>query len=103
MIQSCLERERPERFVETSQTRDVTAETFVEPVVPRPLLLIAGGGHVGQALAVQGLQIGFDVTVVDDRPEFTDPALFPRGVETCCGLIPEQLSSRSAGCQTPTW
>jgi xanthine dehydrogenase accessory factor len=68
-------------------------EVLVEPVVPNPLLLIAGGGHLGQALARQAVLIGFDVTVIDDRPEFADPALFPEGVTTRCGDIAPELDS----------
>ncbi len=67
-------------------------EVFAEPVLPCPLLLIAGGGHVGQALAVQAAQVGFQVTVLDDRPEFADPARFPPGVRVCCGPPAEQLA-----------
>jgi xanthine dehydrogenase accessory factor len=75
------------------QIADRPGEVFVEPIIPRPLLLVAGGGHVGQALAVQAMQIGFDVTVVDDRPEFADAALFPRGVSVCCGDVPQQIAA----------
>ncbi len=51
---------------------------FVEPVRPLPGLFIFGAGHVGQAVArlVAGLE--FSLTVVDDRPEYADPALLPR-------------------------
>lgn len=66
---------------------------LVEPVVPNPLLLIAGGGHIGQALARQAVLIGFDVTVLDDRPEFTDEVLFPGGVRTRCGPVGEELGA----------
>lgn len=67
-------------------------QVLVEPVTPPPLLLIAGGGHVGQALARQGALVGFDVLVVDDRSEFTDPALFGPGVRTRCGDIARELA-----------
>jgi len=53
---------------------------FLEPVVPSPRLLIVGAGHVGQALARQGLWLDFDVTVIDDRTEFASPERFPEGV-----------------------
>jgi len=62
-------------------------------VIPKPLLLIAGGGHVSQALAIHADLVGFDVTVVDDRPEFTDPSLFPEGTTTRCGDIPKQITA----------
>lgn len=65
--------------------------TFVEPVIPKPLLIIAGGGHIGQALALYGSLAGFDVIVLDDRPEFTSPELFPREAKTVCGNIAGEL------------
>ena len=43
-------------------------------------LIIFGGGHVGRELAHLGARLGFDVTVVDDRPSFLDPRRFPDGV-----------------------
>lgn len=43
---------------------------FAEPVWPLPRLVIAGAGHVGKALAHLGGLLDFEVTVIDDRPEF---------------------------------
>lgn len=43
---------------------------FLEPVFPLPQLVIAGAGHIGQALAHLGHLLDFEVTVIDDRPEF---------------------------------
>ena len=92
-ISSCLARETPELFTVSIRNPEVLTEVLVEPVVPKPLLLIAGGGHIGQALALQASLIGFDVTVIDDRAEFTDPALYPEGTATRCGDIPEQIAA----------
>ena len=50
---------------------------FLEPVFPLPQLLIAGAGHVGQALAHLGNLLGFEVIVVDDRPEFANAERLP--------------------------
>jgi xanthine dehydrogenase accessory factor len=94
-VRACLARETPQLFVERSEASNVSTEVLVEPVIPKPLLLIAGGGHVGQALALQADLVGFDVTVIDDRPEFTDPSLFPPETTTCCGDIPKQITSLS--------
>jgi xanthine dehydrogenase accessory factor len=66
---------------------------LVEPVIPNPMLLIAGGGHIGQALARMAVTLGFDVRVVDDRPEFTHPALFPEGVTARCGDIAKEVAA----------
>ena len=55
---------------------DDEAELLVEPVLAKPRLLIVGGGHVGLALAKLGVQLEYDVTVVDDRPEFANRERF---------------------------
>jgi xanthine dehydrogenase accessory factor len=99
-INSCLARERPEFFTAGIRNPETQVEALVEPVIPRPLLLIAGGGHVGQALALQASLVGFDVTVVDDRAEFTEPALYPEGTTTCCGDIPKKIAGLSVGKDT---
>src|SRR3954467_3837975 len=56
------------------------AEVFLEVMAAAPVLAICGGGPVGQALARAALLAGFEVLVVDDRPEFRNPELFPAGV-----------------------
>jgi xanthine dehydrogenase accessory factor len=92
-IQLCLKCETAQLFIQSSQESKVITEVLAEPVIPKPLLLIAGGGHVGQALAIQASLVGFDVTVVDERTEFTDPALFPEGTKTCCGDMAKQIAT----------
>ena len=90
-IERCVAKETAELFAEGD------AEVMVEPVVPRPLLIIAGGGHIGQALARQADMVGFDVTVIDDRPEFAEPALFPEGATAVCAPIAEELAAADLG------
>ena len=99
-IRSCMARETPQLFVEPGGGASPTLQVLVEPVIPKPMLLIAGGGHIGQALALQANLVGFDITVVDDRAEFTDPALFPDGTTTCCKDIPKQIADLSVGSDT---
>lgn len=70
------------------------ADGLAEPVVPVPLLLIAGGGHVAQALAWQARRLWWPVAVVDDRPEFADPSLYPADVEACRGRFAEIAAAR---------
>lgn len=87
-LQACLDSETPRLFESPS-----AFSILVEPVIPQPRILIAGGGHVGQALAHLASFNGFEVTVLDDRPEFTNPELFPPGVQTLCGPVPQSLAS----------
>ena len=60
---------------------------FVEWVSPPPQMLIVGGGHVGQAVAQSATWLGFDVTVVDHRPQFVQKDRFPAGTNVICGQI----------------
>jgi xanthine dehydrogenase accessory factor len=55
------------------------AEVFLEVLEAPPVLVVCGGGPVGQALARGGSLAGFECLVADDRPEFRQPELFPEG------------------------
>jgi xanthine dehydrogenase accessory factor len=50
---------------------------FLEPLFPLPRLVIAGAGHIGQAVAHLGSRLGFEVTVIDDRADFANAERFP--------------------------
>jgi xanthine dehydrogenase accessory factor len=50
---------------------------FLEPIFPLPQLVIAGAGHIGQALSRLGNFLNFEVTVIDDRPEYADKEILP--------------------------
>jgi xanthine dehydrogenase accessory factor len=56
-------------------------EVFVEPIKPKPVLLVIGAGHVGQAVAHLADWLGFHVVVNDDRPEFCNPEVIPQARE----------------------
>jgi len=56
-------------------------EVFVEPILPAPLLVVVGGGHVGRAVAHLAKWLGFRVAVSDDRPEFCTPEAIPEADE----------------------
>jgi xanthine dehydrogenase accessory factor len=68
------------------------SEVFLDPISPEPLLVIVGGGHVGQAIAAQANLLELELVVIEDRPEFASPALFPTGTRLLCGPVPEQLA-----------
>ena len=50
---------------------------FLEPIYPLPHLIIAGAGHIGQAVCHLGGLLDFEVTVIDDRPEFANKEKLP--------------------------
>jgi xanthine dehydrogenase accessory factor len=60
-------------------------EVFVEPILPAPMVVVLGGGHVGNAVAHLAKWLGFRVAVSDDRPEFCTPEANPDADEfyTC--------------------
>jgi xanthine dehydrogenase accessory factor len=50
---------------------------FLEPLFPLSQLVIAGAGHIGQAVARLGRLLDFEVTVIDDRAEYASRERFP--------------------------
>ena len=50
---------------------------YVEPAFSLPRLIITGAGHVGRALAHYGKLLDFEITVIDDRPEFANSENIP--------------------------
>ncbi len=59
-----------------------TARVLFEVVRPPRALLVFGAGHVGRELARQAMRLGFDVTLIDDRPHLLEAKRHPRGVRT---------------------
>jgi xanthine dehydrogenase accessory factor len=66
-------------------------DVLMEPLAPVPTLVVVGGGHVGQALAQHAALVGFEIVLVEDRPEFADAALLPAGTVVRCGDIDQIL------------
>ncbi len=56
-------------------------EIYMEPIVPKPTLVVVGAGHVGRAVAHLAHWLDFRVVVSDDRPEFCDPDVIPEADE----------------------
>ena len=76
-----------EREIESGEQREPTnmicggsARVSIELLKASPSLVILGGGHVGKALARLGRDLGYDVTVGDDREEYARPERFAPGV-----------------------
>ena len=67
------------------------AAVFLEPLQPRPTLLIAGAGHVGQALCHLGSWLDFDIVIVDDRVDFASAERLPEANKIIVGDIATEL------------
>ena len=52
-------------------------DIFVEPVMSDPVLYVFGAGHVSRQIVPCACRVGFQVVVIDDRPDFVDTAHFP--------------------------
>lgn len=65
---------------------------YVERVRSGPRVLVLGAGHVAQALAQVLALLRYQTTVVDDRPEFANQALFPTAARIICGDFMEVLA-----------
>lgn len=50
---------------------------LLETVFPPAHLVIAVAGHIGKALSHIGKLLGFEVSVIDDRPEYANPENMP--------------------------
>jgi xanthine dehydrogenase accessory factor len=60
------------------------AEVIVEPVPGQPSLILFGGGHVSKFVSSFAAQVGFRVTIVDDRVAFANKDRFPEAAEIIC-------------------
>ena len=81
--------ERPRPYIE--------AGISYLPNLKRCRLVIVGAGHVGQRVAELAVEVGFDVWVVDDRPEYCNPNRFPQA-----RLIVEAFDTALGGLQIDT-
>ena len=66
---------------------------YVEPQGRRERLVIAGAGHVGQALARLAARLEFEVTVLDDRPDYANRDRFPDATHVIVAPIAETLET----------
>jgi len=70
---------------------------FVDLVLPRPRLWIAGAGHVGRAVAKHAAACEFEVYIVDDRPDLCCHDNIPWASRHLVGDIEGELASRTYG------
>lgn len=79
-------------YIDISSLPDEQADVaFLEYLVPKPSLVIAGAGHIGRALAHLGRFLGFEVSVWDERPGFATRQQIPDADFVWSGSIDEAL------------
>ena len=83
------QRRRATKVTITSRAERQPAE-FALDLPPRPRLIIAGAGHVGQTLAKLALAIDFEVIVADDRDDLLKEYFTPP-VQTAAGSMADTL------------
>jgi len=69
------------------------ASIFIEPLNSAPRLVVFGAGHVGRAIVPLAARCGFNVTVIDDRPDYAVAEQFPGASAVVCAQPPEDLSA----------
>lgn len=67
-------------------------EVYIEAGCSPMKLVIAGAGHIGWNLARMAGLLGFEVTVLDDRPSFANRERFPDADNVIAGDFVETLS-----------
>ena len=76
-----------------AMTVEAEGTTYVRNFRPQERLILLGGGHIAQPLCRYGADLGFAVTVVDDRPSFANRGRFPEAKEVICDAFPDALRS----------
>ena len=57
---------------------------LIEPFMPKPRLLVFGGGHIAMPLSEFAARVGFSITLIDDRPFFANSQRFPEADHVIC-------------------
>lgn len=75
---------------------DEARDLLIDPISGRPQLIVGGGGHVALAIAHQASLLDFDVTILEDRPEFAIPERFG-GARVIQGDVPASIAAFEYG------
>lgn len=71
-----------------------TNEVFIEVFMPKPCLLLLGGGHVSRAVAELCAMLEYPYVVLDDRPEFAVLEDFPGAQDVVCARGSDYLTRK---------
>lgn len=68
---------------------------FYEPILPQRRVTIFGGGHVGRAISQAAHLAGWQVKVVDHRPEVLDSQFFHVNADLVAAEYPDYIKATS--------
>lgn len=68
-----------------------TGDVIREPIFPKERLILLGGGHIALALSDFATKCGFEVYVVDDRPDFAYDERFPLAKQVICNQFQKAI------------
>ena len=71
-------------FARVTTEADGLTMNISEPMMPRERLLVLGGGHIALPVCEFAAKCGFEVYLVDDRPEFANRRRFPDAFAVTC-------------------
>lgn len=95
-LAECVKSGKP-RLLELELGRDLgmccggQMSFFIEPIEAEQRLIVFGAGHVARPTAQLARQVGFAVTIVDDREELLDEERFPG-----CSLVSAEPAEAAA-------
>ncbi len=75
-------------------------DILIEVVETPPMLLIVGAGHIGRSLCKLGAEVGFEVTVLDDRPDYANRERLPEATQVLCEDFEQALDRIPIGRNT---
>ncbi len=73
--------------------RTVDGVEYTRLFRPRERLILLGGGHIAQPLCRMAAMLDFEVTVVDDRPDFAAASRFPEAAHTVCDAFAAAIAA----------
>lgn len=73
-----------EKAIVNKGAAGISGDILREHLMPKPLLILCGAGHVAKSLCSFAVKLGFDVAVMDDRPEFANKVRFPNAKTLWC-------------------
>ncbi len=70
---------------------EIEETAYLRTFRPKERLILLGGGHIAQPLCRYCTEVGFAVTVVDDRSSFANHTRFPEAAGVICDAFSDAL------------